>query len=568
MLHKLHRCCFCSFFAVVFAGSCHFASIARASEKDRDPPGASPEDVTRWRDLKFGMFIHWGPVSLQGTEIGWSRAGERRGRTGTGTVPVEIYDNLFKKFNPVKFDPKEWVGVAKAAGMRYMVLTTRHHDGFSLFDSKYSDYKITNPQSPYRKDVVKMLSQACRDGGLVWGAYYSQPDWRHPDYLSDNHAKFIEYMHGQVREVLTNYGKTDIIWFDGLGRTAKDWNAAELFGIIRAAQPQIMINNRCGFPADFDTPEQGIGRMQTERPWETCMTICSQWSWKPEDKMKSLKQCLQTLVKTVGGDGNLLFNVGPMPDGRIEPRQVERLKEMGAWLEQYGESIYGTRGGPFWRGPWGASTQKKNSIYLHLLNPEQGTVRLPPIPKKILSATALTGGTAAVRQTASVVEVSVPVANRRDIDTIVELHLDGPASDIPVAGMDWRSAAKGKAASASSVSKEQDGKYGPENAFDGDPKTCWAAAKEARQGWLEVDLGKETTVNRILIWEGIRPHRIQAFEILAQRGDAWEQIYSGKRIGQEVDVEFAPVTASKFRLNISQSNEGPSIGEFRLFSPQ
>ena len=190
-----------------------------------------------------------------------------------------------------------------------------------------------------------------------------------------------------------------------------------------------MINNRSGDAGDYDTPEQSVGRMQTDRPWETCMTLCTQWAWKPNDRMKSLKECLHVLVNTAGGDGNLLLNVGPMPDGRIEPRQVQRLKEIGQWLAKYGESIYGTRGGPFPRGSWGAATCKGHTIYLHVLNPNLDPIRLPPLARKITGSSVLTGGTATVHQTADAIEVSVPKADRQEIDTIVALTLDGPAAD-------------------------------------------------------------------------------------------------------------------------------------------
>jgi alpha-L-fucosidase len=380
--------------------------------------------------MKFGLFIHWGPVSLKGTEIGWSRGGERRGRNdkSTGSIPVEIYDNLYKQFNPVKFNADEWIQIAKDAGMKYLVFTSKHHDGFSMFDSQLTDYKITN--SPFKRDVVKELADACHKAGLKLGYYYSPPDWYHPDYRTENHPRYIKFLHGQLREICSNYGKIDIIWFDGLGGKAEDWDAENLFRMIRRLQSHVIINNRAGLPGDHDTPEQRIGKFQNDRPWETCMTICRQWAWKPDDRMKSLKQCIDTLVSVVGGDGNLLFNVGPMPDGRIEPRQVTRLKEMGNWLDEYGQSIYATRGGPFKPGNWGASTHKGNTVYIHVLNWQEDTLTLPPIPKKIIATSVMTGGAASIRQTEQGIEIFVPKAYQQELDTIIVLQLDSPASEI------------------------------------------------------------------------------------------------------------------------------------------
>ncbi|MFB0554006.1 MAG: alpha-L-fucosidase [Phycisphaerae bacterium] len=405
-------------------------SIEQVNKESADFLKANEEDIQQWREMKFGLFIHWGPVSLKGTEIGWSRGGERRGRKdkSTGSIPVEIYDNLYKQFNPVKFDADEWIQVAKDAGMKYLVFTSKHHDGFSMFDSQLTDYKITN--SPFKRDVVKELADACHKAEIKLGYYYSPVDWYHPDYRTENHPRYIKFLHGQLREICSNYGKIDIIWFDGLGGRAEDWDSENLFRMIRRLQPHVIINNRAGLPADHDTPEQRIGRFQNDRPWETCMTICRQWAWKPNDQMKSLKQCIDTLVRVVGGDGNLLFNVGPMPDGLIEPRQVTRLKEMGNWLDEYGRSIYATRGGPFKPGDWGASTYKGNTIYIHVLNWDEDTLTLPPIPKKIITSSVMTGGAATVRQTALAVEISVPEAYRKEFDTIIVLQLDGPANAI------------------------------------------------------------------------------------------------------------------------------------------
>jgi alpha-L-fucosidase len=407
------------------------------------PAGAPPaaERIEWWREARFGLFIHWGPVSLKGTEIGWSRAGERRGYLLRGNeVPVEVYDNLYKEFNPTNFNADQWVAIAKAAGMKYLIFTSRHHDGFSEFDTQADDYKITSPDSPFHRDVVKELAEACHRAGLRFGIYYSQPNWRHPDAFTDRHTNYLAYLKIQVRELLTNYGTVDILWYDGLGKKAKDYDADALNTMARKLQPSILINNRNGLAEDFDTPEQVIGKFQYDRPWESCITICNQWAWKPNDRMKSLKECLETLIRCVGGDGNLLFNVGPMPDGRIEPRQVTRLEEMGDWLRKYGESIYGTRGGPWKPTKSLASTRTGSSIYVHLLDWNGKTVTLPNIPRKILRSSALTGGTARVQQAAGSISIAIDPpgvrvqetgqATQPRIDSIVKLELDGSAIDL------------------------------------------------------------------------------------------------------------------------------------------
>jgi alpha-L-fucosidase len=408
------------------------------------PTHSAAERLHWWQAARFGLFIHWGPVSLAGTEIGWSRGGERRGLRFSlppGPVPVEVYDNLYKEFNPVHFDATEWVQIAQDAGMRYLVFTSKHHDGFVNFDSALTDYKITGPLSPFGRDIVGELATACHAAHLPFGCYYSPPDWRHPDYRTEDHQRYLAYFHGQVRELCTNYGELALLWFDGLEEnftdadeveryrdqevfaSAKIWDAEKLFQEIRQLQPKILVNNRCGIRADFDTPEQMIGAFQTERAWESCITMGDQWAWKPNDNIKSATECLHTLIRVAGGDGNLLFNVGPMPDGRIEPRQVERLQAMGLWLRQYGESIYATRGGPFKPGLWGVATHNEKYIYLHILDWPTDTLLLPPLPQPIISSDVLTGGQAVVEQRETGITVTVPALDRHPIDTIVRLAI-------------------------------------------------------------------------------------------------------------------------------------------------
>ena len=408
-----------------------FAALAQAQSppaKDGDAAEVKQAREARlawWRDARFGMFIHWGPVSLKGTEISWSRANSNPACPNKGPIPVEVYDNLYKQFNPVKFDAKGWVGLAQSAGMKYMVLTAKHCDGFLLWDSKVDDYNIMH--TPFKRDVCAELAKAAHDAGMKLSWYFSPMDWRDPDCRTANNAEFVKRMQGELTELLSNYGKIDILWFDHDGRS-KPWDQQNTYALVRRLQPDIVINERLdklGPWADFYTPEQRVGGFDDQTPWETCMTLGPQWAWKPNDKIKSLKQCVDILVRCAGGDGNLLLNVGPMPSGEIEPRQAEVLKQMGQWLAKHGASVYGTRGGPWMPGKWGAATQKGNTAFVHIIDPKLDTVTLPAIKKKIVGSSILTGGTATVKQTDQAIEISVPKADRQEIDTIVVLTLEG-----------------------------------------------------------------------------------------------------------------------------------------------
>ena len=527
---------------------------------------ANEQDIQQWREMKFGLFINWGPISLIGKPIGWSRGGERRGWHGSGPVPVEIYDNLYKRFDPVKFDADDMIRIAKDAGMKYLVFDVKHHDGFSMFDSKLTDHKITN--APFKRDVLKEFADACHKAGVKLGIYYSLPDWHHPDYRTENHDRYIEYLHGQLREICTNYGRIDIVWWDGLGGTAEDWGSVDLFKMIRRLQPHVIINNRGGLAADHGTVEQRAGTGQFDRPWETNMTLCTRWAWIPNDKMKPLKQCIQTLVRTVGGDGNFLLNVAPTAEGVFEPRQLARLEEMGDWLDNYGESIYATRGGPFKPGSWGASTHKDNTIYVHVVNwPEGAITTLPPIPHKIVASAVMTGGAAHVNQTGEAIEISVAKADRGEFDTIVVLELDGPASDIAPLPLPFSSLTAGKKGrSASNTLKSPPPHHDPDRAVDDNMFTRWATDAGTTQAWLEVDLGEPTTFNRARITEEF--DRVQEFELQYKAGNEWTTFAQGTSIGSAYSSVFEPVTARYVRLNILKATEGPTIWEFQLFAPK
>ena len=389
-----------------------------------------------WRESRFGMFIHWGPVSIKGTEISWSRGGERRGIGGKGDIPVEVYDSLYQQFNPVKFRADEWVSIAHSAGMKYMVLTAKHCDGFCLWHSSVDEYSIAN--TPFKRDVCGELADAAHKAGMRVGWYYSPMDWRDPDCRTERNSVYVQRMQGHLRELMGNYGRIDLLWFDTDGGPAP-WDQAATYGLVRSLQPRLIINNRLdmgsledykaqniGSDADYQTPEQRIGAFDNIRPWETCMTLGTQWSWKPQDTIKSFEECLRILVQCVAGDGNLLLNVGPMPSGEIEPRQVKVLRKMGAWLAKYGESVYGTRGGPFRNGEWGGSTLKRNAVYLHILKWDRNQLKLPPLKAKIIRGKALTGGNVRIEQTDKGTIIRMPVRDQNKLNTVVKLEMATP----------------------------------------------------------------------------------------------------------------------------------------------
>jgi alpha-L-fucosidase len=557
--------------AAAFFQSLELSAVEVPSEPWSKP---DPAALKRWQEMRFGLFIHWGPVSISGQRISWSRG---------APTPIEVYDNLYKKFDAPKFDPDAWASVAKATGMKYVVLGTKHHDGFCLWDTKQTDYNVMN--SPLKRDVVKELADASRKQGLAFGTYYSVCDWHHPDFprtgiggselrKKSDIVAYRRYLRAQVTELIKNCGPLQVMWFD-VPQEFDQEQGWENVRLCRTLQPDILVNDRAGGTkgqglGDFSTPERHIGAFNMERPWESCITLGNSWSWKENDNIKPVAECIQLLVNTAGGDGNLLLNVGPMPDGRIEPRQADRLKEMGAWLAKYGQSIYSTRGGPYMPARHVVSTRNGRTVYLHIIVWPEEVLRLPALPAKIVSSRVLTGGKVSVEQTAAGLEIRVPVADRRESDTIVVLELDKPALEIapiPVASLN-QSLTEGKKAKASSVRNVLGNvrRYAADRAIDGDKHTRWAAEASTKACWIEVDLGKPETFDRAVILES--GTSVKGFELQAREGDVWKACHSGKTIGPAFDVRFAPVTAQHVRLNILDAARAPSILEFQLFAPK
>lgn len=369
-------------------------------------------EARRWfQDAKFGLFIHWGVYSV---------LGKGEWVMNNNKMTISEYEKLPPQFNPTEFSAAEWVALAKAAGMKYITITSKHHDGFAMFDSKLTDWDIVD-RTPYKKDVLKMLADECQKQGLKLFFYHSQLDWRHPDYFprgrtgaasgrpeSGEWFRYLDFMDGQLRELLTNYGSIGGIWFDGMwDKPQADWRLQQTYKLIHDLQPATLVGSNHHlkpFPGeDFqmfekDLPGQNASGFSEkseigELPLETCETINGAWGYNTSDKrFKSTKDLIHYLVRAAGMNANFLLNVGPMPNGKIQPEFVERLKQVGQWLAKNGEAIYDTRSGPLTPRPWGVTTRKGNKVYLHILNWQDPILSMPKLPQKVKAARLLKDG--------------------------------------------------------------------------------------------------------------------------------------------------------------------------------
>ena len=426
--------------------------IVKETKEERD------KRMEWWRDARFGLFIHWGLYAIP--------AGEWNGKTNyaewirnQAEIPIDEYDKFVGQFNPVKFDADKWVSTAKNAGMKYIVITSKHHDGFCLFDSKFTDYDVMS--TPFKRDILKDLSEACRNEGIKLCFYYSIMDWHHPDYLPgrdwENRSsegadfdRYIQHMKNQLNEIVTNYGDIGVLWFDG--EWENTWNeerGIDLYNYVRSLQPDIIVNNRVdpnrggleGFApegvtmGDFGTPEQQIP--STGLPgidWESCMTMNDHWGYNKNDKnFKSTKDILQMLADIASKGGNYLLNVGPTSEGIFPAESVEILSEVGSWMKVNGESIYGTSSSLFNSLEWGRCTQKKigenTRLYLHVFNWSQnGRLVIPgiysqPLHSYLLSDEKKTHLTFERNEDALI--VSIPTKTPDENNSVVVLDVAG-----------------------------------------------------------------------------------------------------------------------------------------------
>jgi len=412
-----------------------------------------------WQEGRFGMFIHWGLYAIP--------AGEWKERTDhgewirtTAEIPLTEYDKLVKQFKPKQFDAAKWVKMAKDAGMKYIVITSKHHDGFCMFNSQYTDFDIMS--TPYKKDILKELADACGNEGIKLCFYYSIMDWHHPDYLPRrdwendrenrevDFARYITYMKNQIKELITNYGDIGVLWFDG--EWEKTWNhdyAADLYNFIKSLKPGIIINDRLDivrngtnartkedYYGDFSTPEQEIPA--TGMPgvdWETCMTMNDHWGYNKNDNAwKSSADLIRKLADISSKGGNFLLNVGPAPEGTFPDECIKILKELGSWMKVNNEAIYGTKAGPFNELSWGKCTQKKNGyntrLYFHVFSwQDAAKLIIPGIANKPLKAYLLADPEMAplsFSRSEDKIIIDLPQTAPDPVNTVVVLDIEGP----------------------------------------------------------------------------------------------------------------------------------------------
>ena len=430
-----------------------------------------------WHEAKFGMFIHWGVYSLyEGVYKGHHQArGDAAWILNRCKIPVAEYREKAREFNPVNYDPEAWAKMARDAGMKYLIVGAKHHDGFALFDSKATDWDVVDA-TPYGKDLLRPLAEACKKYGIKLGFYYSQAvDWTHPggsaarrlmregwpnpdstriDQYTKEHdghwdpvqltATFDEYVDRiavpQVTELLTNYGEVSVLWWD-YATQMKSYAGAEKLQKLLVLQPGIITNDRLhpDFPGDTKTPEQAIPDRNAVngQNWETCMTMNGSWGYKSFDKnWKSSESLIRNLVKIASRGGNYLLNIGPRPDGTFPEESVERLHDIGRWMKINGEAIYGTEASPLGGLPWGECTKKgikdKTVLYLAVFNwPMEGELNVPGLTNKVVSASLLaTGEKLRTRKNESVLSIEVPGTAPDPVVSVIKLEIKGRVEDI------------------------------------------------------------------------------------------------------------------------------------------
>ncbi|MCP5543803.1 MAG: alpha-L-fucosidase [Akkermansiaceae bacterium] len=562
-------------------------STRHFSREDWDASNhASEEDLEWFRDAKYGMFIHFGLSTHNNAELSWGTCRTRKAPdVGRGPVADEIWTKWPEEFVFENFNAKETVATAKRGGFRYIVAIAKHHEGFHLWDTDHSDFNVMN--TPFGRDYLKELADACHADGMRFGIYYSQRDWYHPDYmpvdpekvvrngtqwtlkpgetspLGERHKKYIKYQFDVCRELCTKYGKIDVFWFDAAWHrgmfTEEMWDSEKLMRMIRELQPGILINNRASLPGDFDTPEQRLGNFQNWRPWESCMCLTRSWSFSGTPP-KSRDQIISMIVNNACGDGNVLLSWGPDWSGRFAEAETQRLLEVGAWLEHNGRAIYGTRGGPWKNASWGGSPHRDSTCFLHITRWSGDTLRLPALPgRKVLGAKLLNGGTVQWKQLDGTLEITVPADLRDPADTIVELTMDASLEDLAAVEAGEVSMFHDSSTFGQIISRRAKVSTSSRHPADpGKPESLVAAkapadfafhTKEETNPWVVLDLGNICQVTGLRVLNRIRAGRPGVERAASLRlsvstdGATWQEAWHADSAEEQWEIPLSSVRA-------------------------
>jgi len=441
---------FRTFLAVMLAAGCGLGTSTGWAAEAPDTYTPAPENMAarQWfQDAKFGIFLHWGLYSELG---GAGKMGIAEWIMNDEQIPARHYERLAKFFNPTAFNADAWVSTFKSAGAKYVVITSKHHEGFAMFASKVSPYNIV-AATPFKRDPMAELAEACRKQGIKLFFYYSQLDWHHPDYwprgetgrwsgrpMNGDWNRYLDFLDTQLGELLTNYGAVGGIWFDGMwDKPNADWRLPQTYGLIHRLQPAaLIIPNHHKAPLageDVQTFEQDLPGANTagfntteigNLPTETSLTMNGSWGFNITDRnFKSVRELVGTLVRAAGTGTNLLLNIGPRPDGTIDPEFTQRLQAIGQWLAKNGRSIYGTRAGPIPPRSWGATTRRGDTVYVHVLSWSDRSLAVPALGARVRRASLLeTGEAVPVTETPEGITLTLPARAAEALDQVVVLE--------------------------------------------------------------------------------------------------------------------------------------------------
>ena len=585
-MKKILLLCLCLWIASGLRGL-----AADSASITNETPAQKDARLKWWSDARFGMFIHWGLYSIP--------AGVWQDRTDFGEwyleqthTPVSQYEKYVSQFDPTNFDATAWVRAAKAAGVKYIVITSKHHDGFGMFRSDLTDWCIKS--TPFQRDPIKELADACKAEGIRFCLYYSIMDWHSPDWglrrawndVAPSNSppdmdRYVRYMDGQLKELLTRYGPIGLLWFDGQWESCWTKERGDaLYQYVRSLQPDIIVNNRVSKPdstagggfaksesmGDYGTPEQTIppSGFGPGHYWESCMTMNDHWGYNKNDhNWKSTQMLVRNLIDCASKGGNYLLNVGPTSAGNIPAPSLERLKEIGQWMDINSQAIYDTSASPFSHSlPWGRCTLKSSdnttTLYLHVFDwPADGKLLVPGLKNKphkayLLADTSKHNLSSKVSKNSLV--VSVPKDAASPISTTVVLEIQGALNIVKIPE---------PKATASNVYQNDTASWGPEFAFDGNDGTRWATDDNIKQAWVAVELLKPRTLHHVRVSEAY-PGRVHRFDFQYFDDGQWKTLFGGTTIGDNFQQDFEPIKAQQFRLNILDSTFGPTINDIDL----